>query len=69
MTLIVLLMMLRENGVLGSLNFVKVFLVEIGNIGKSGRVEIRTKTFGNYFLMADEIDVTTGPSFRENVDC
>ena len=44
------------------------FRVEIGNIGKSGRVEIRTETFGNYFLMADEIDVTTEPSFRENVD-
>ena len=66
MALIVLLMMLRENGVLDSLNFVKVFLVEIGNIRK-----IRTETFGNYFAMetsADEIDVITKPSFRENVD-
>ena len=67
MALIVLLMMLCENGVLDSLNFVKVFLVEIGNIRK-----IRTETFGNYFVMetsANEIDVTTKPSFRENVDC
>ena len=28
----------------------KVFLVEIGNIGESRLVEIRTKTFGNYFV-------------------
>ena len=57
---------------MGSLNFVKVFLFEIGNTGKIGRVEIRTETFGNYFVLetsADEIDATTEPSFRENVDC
>ena len=40
-------------------------MVEIGNIGKSGRVEIRRKTFGNYFVLetsVDEINVTTEPS-------
>ena len=66
-------MMLPDDGVSGSLNFVKVFSVEIRNIRKSaGREEIRTENFGNYFVLetsADEIDVTTESSFRENVDC
>lgn len=34
----------------------------VGKIGKKGRMEIRTETFGNYFVLetlADEIDLTT----------
>ena len=43
-----------------------------GKIGKKGRMEIRTETFGNYFALetpADEIDLTTRTySLSENVD-
>lgn len=43
----------------------------VGKIGKKGRMEIRTETFGNYFVLetlADEIYLTTRTySFRENV--
>ena len=55
---------------MSSLNFVKISLVEIRNTGKSGRVEILTETFRNYFGLeatVDEIDVATERSFRENV--
>ena len=47
----------------------KVLLVEIRNIGKSGRVKIRTETFRNYFGLeaaADKVNMTTEPSFSKS---